>query len=67
MPKMDGFEVCRQLKQDARTSHTHIIMLTAQAQEATRAKSLAAGADEYLTKPFSPLTLLRKVSEALAG
>jgi CheY-like chemotaxis protein len=58
MPEIDGLEVCRRLRCDPRSSRTTIVMLTAAAQQDDIARGLAAGANEYLTKPFSPLTLL---------
>jgi len=64
MPKLSGLEVCRQLRGDAAFAHTRIVMLTAAGQEDDRARGMEAGADEYLTKPFSPLALLALV-EAL--
>jgi two-component system, OmpR family, phosphate regulon response regulator PhoB len=64
MPGLDGFEVCRQLRREPSLARTPIVMLTAAGQEADRARGRAAGADEYLTKPFSPLALLALV-EAL--
>jgi DNA-binding response OmpR family regulator len=64
MPRLDGFEVCRQLRMEPSLAHIPIVMLTAAGQEADRARGRAAGADEYLTKPFSPLALLALV-EAL--
>jgi two-component system phosphate regulon response regulator PhoB len=67
MPGLDGFEVCRRLRSDSRFSATKIIMLTASGQEADRARGIAAGADEYLTKPFSPLALLNLVHSLLPG
>jgi CheY-like chemotaxis protein len=66
MPRLDGLEVCRQLKADPHTSGIVVVMLTAQAQERDRDRGLAAGANEYFTKPFSPLALLRMV-ESLRG
>lgn len=65
MPKLDGFEVCRRLRQDSRFGRTKIVMLTASGQERDRARGRAAGADEYLTKPFSPLSLLSLVQTLL--
>lgn len=53
---MDGFEVCRQLKSDPRTSHAKIVMLTT--QPGHRERGLEAGADAYVTMPFSPRELL---------
>jgi two-component system phosphate regulon response regulator PhoB len=61
MPRLDGLEVCRRLKRDPHTREIVVVMLTAQAQE--RDRGMAAGADEYFTKPFSPLALLRMVEE----
>ena len=64
MPKLNGLEVCRQLRADVAFAHTRIVMLTAAGQEADHTRGREAGADEYLTKPFSPLALLALV-EAL--
>ncbi|HEX9342236.1 MAG TPA: response regulator, partial [Actinomycetota bacterium] len=61
MPRLDGLEVCRRLKAGPETSDIVIVMLTAQAQERDRDHGLAAGADDYFTKPFSPLALLNMV------
>jgi two-component system, OmpR family, alkaline phosphatase synthesis response regulator PhoP len=58
LPKMDGFEVCRQIKNDPELRDTYIILLTAKGQDEDRQKGLAAGADEYLTKPYSPKEML---------
>ena len=64
MPRLDGLEVCRELRREPAFARAPIILLTAAGQEADRARGLGAGADEYLTKPFSPLALLALV-EAL--
>ena len=61
MPRLDGLEVCRRLRQAPECAHTRIVMLSAAGQARDRARGLAAGADEYLTKPFSPLRLLALV------
>jgi len=61
MPKLDGLTVCRAIKSDPATSGTVVVMLTAQAQDRDRDQGLAAGADDYFTKPFSPLALLNMV------
>jgi two-component system phosphate regulon response regulator PhoB len=63
MPKVDGFEACRLLKDDPATSDIVVVMLTARAQESDRERGRGAGADEYFTKPFSPVALLRLVEE----
>ena len=65
MPIMDGFQVCQALKNDPKTAHVKVIMLTAMAQEADLGKAIAAGADRYITKPFSPTKLLDAVEEIL--
>jgi CheY-like chemotaxis protein len=61
MPRIDGIDACRQLRADSATSATTIVMLTAADGDAIEREAVAAGADLYLTKPFSPLDLLRLV------
>jgi CheY-like chemotaxis protein len=58
MPRLDGLEVCRALKADPATAHIKILILTGNGSEADRQEALAAGADGYLAKPFSPIALL---------
>ena len=58
LPDMSGLDVCAQLRREPRFASTKIVMLTAAAQADDVARGLAAGADHYLTKPFSPLRLL---------
>ncbi|MBI2320918.1 MAG: response regulator [Chloroflexi bacterium] len=65
MPGLTGVAVCRELKADPETRDTIVVMLTSRSQEADLAEGRAAGADEYLTKPFSPLRLLRLVESVL--
>src|SRR5829696_2306358 len=65
MPKIDGFEVCRQLKTSADTAHMAVVMLTAMRDEESRIKGNLAGADEYFVKPFSPLALVSRLQEFL--
>jgi len=65
MPRLDGLELCRQLRREPDFARTPIIMLTAAGQQADRSSGLSAGADEYLTKPFSPLALLALVEALL--
>lgn len=65
MPKMDGFDVARTIKADPALSGTTVIMLTARGQAVDREEGIAAGADEYLTKPFDPDDLLRRARAAL--
>lgn len=66
MPGPSGFEVCRAIKGDPQLEETKVIMLTAKAQEADISEGNAAGADDYFTKPFSPVALMRKVDEIFA-
>jgi len=66
LPKMDGFEVCRQIKADTELCKTYIIMLTAKGQDLDRQKGLAVGANEYLTKPFSPKELIKHLQSLLS-
>jgi two-component system, OmpR family, phosphate regulon response regulator PhoB len=61
MPRLSGLEVCRRLRRSPECAQMRIVMLSAAAQAEDRARGLAAGADEYLTKPFSPLALLTLV------
>lgn len=65
MPRMDGFEVCRHLKSDPKTSGIAIIMLTALAQNADKDKAREVGANGYFAKPFSPTALIKKLEEVL--
>jgi two-component system, OmpR family, phosphate regulon response regulator PhoB len=65
MPGRSGLEVCRELRADDRTCEATIVMITARAQEADRQAGLEAGADQYLTKPFSPLQLLDTLRDVL--
>ncbi|MEA2193757.1 MAG: two-component system, chemotaxis family, chemotaxis protein CheY [Solirubrobacteraceae bacterium] len=63
MPRMDGIEACRQMRLEASMARSKIVMLTASADDSARSRAEAAGADRFLTKPFSPLDLLRLVDE----
>ncbi len=60
-----GIEVCRRLRRDKATAHVPIIMLTARETEDDRIRGLETGADDYLTKPFSPRELLARVAAVL--
>ena len=61
LPKMPGLEVCKALKSDGATRHIPIIMLTAKAEEIDRIVGLEFGADDYVTKPFSPREMVLRV------
>jgi DNA-binding response OmpR family regulator len=66
MPGMSGLEVCRELRKDPATANIPVILLTALAQEADIAAGFAAGADDYIVKPFSPRELARRVTAVLS-
>lgn len=66
MPKMNGFEVCQAIKQDADIQDTYIIMLTAKGQEFDQQRGYEVGANLYMTKPFDPDEVLEKATEILA-
>lgn len=63
MPKMNGLEVCQWIRQDPQLRDIHVIILTAKGQEADREKGLQIGADEYMTKPFSPSMVVKRIRE----
>lgn len=65
LPEVDGFEICRILKQDPRTQHIPIIMLTGKSTEMDKVLGLEMGADDYVTKPFSPRELLARIKAIL--
>lgn len=66
MPEKDGYEVCETLKNDERTSHIPIVMLTAKAEEADRIAGLRKGADAYLMKPFNKEELFVRLEKLVA-
>jgi two-component system chemotaxis response regulator CheY len=61
MPRVNGIEACRRLRSDPATASATIVMLTGDSDDAAERSAHAAGADLFLTKPFSPLHLLRLV------
>jgi len=65
LPDLDGFDVCRMMKNDEKHSAIPVIMLTAKGQESDKVKGLELGADDYLTKPFSPRELTARVKAVL--
>jgi DNA-binding response OmpR family regulator len=66
MPGQDGFTVCGTLKRDDRFSHIPVILLSARGQENDRERGLSLGAADFMTKPYSPQELLRRVREILS-
>ena len=65
LPGMSGLEVCKALKSDSATKHIPIVMLTAKADEVDRILGFELGADDYMTKPFSPRELTLRVQSVL--
>lgn len=65
LPGLDGLEICRLLKADPTTSHTPIVMMTAKGEESDVVTGLELGADDYITKPFSPKVLVARLRAVL--
>jgi two-component system alkaline phosphatase synthesis response regulator PhoP len=66
LPGLDGLEVCKELKLERKTAAIPVIMLTAKAQESDKVVGLELGADDYVTKPFSPRELIARVRAVLS-
>ena len=67
LPAVDGLGVCKILKGDPQTQHIPIVMVTAKTEEADVVSGLELGADDYITKPFSPRVLLARIRAVLAA
>mgnify|MGYP005840030857 FL=1 len=65
MPEMNGYEVCRIIKNDPELKKTYVIMLTAKGQIVEQERGKEVGADEYIVKPFSPMEILTKIKNIL--
>jgi CheY-like chemotaxis protein len=65
MPEMDGYELCKRIREKEKCKETPVVFLTAKSRDEDRAKGLEAGANLYLSKPISPDKLLGIVSDAL--
>ncbi len=66
MPGLSGLDVCRELRQDPVSADVPVLLLTAKVQDGDLAEGFAAGADDYVTKPFSPRELVTRVEAVLA-
>jgi len=67
MPKLDGYLVCEALRANDAWKHIRVLMLTAKGRDIEREKGLAAGADDYITKPFATQDVVAKVKGLLGG
>jgi phosphate regulon transcriptional regulator PhoB len=65
LPGIQGLELCRILRQNQKTEHIPIIMITAKGEETDKIRGLETGADDYITKPFSPKELIARVNAVL--
>jgi len=65
MPKKNGYDVCREVKSDPALRDIYVLISTAKGQEADLEQGLAQGADEFITKPFSPMMIAARVKELL--
>ncbi|MCS6993234.1 MAG: response regulator [Anaerolineales bacterium] len=66
MPKLTGYEACKRIKAEPELAHTPVIFLSAKGQDSEIEQGLAAGAEEYLLKPFAPDQLVERVKNVLA-
>lgn len=67
MPKMDGYETCKALKEDPDTSAIPVILLSAKGRNSDQQAGYDVGAEDYITKPFSPRKLVDRINEMLHG
>ncbi|NOZ56202.1 MAG: response regulator [Calditrichaeota bacterium] len=67
MPKKNGYEVCTEIRNHPELQHVPIILITAKGQKADLERGLQAGANEYMTKPFSPTQVVARVKEVLGA
>jgi two-component system alkaline phosphatase synthesis response regulator PhoP len=65
LPKLNGWEVCRRLKEDDMTKDIMVVILSARSQDDDKLRGFDAGADDYMTKPFSPRELVARVNRIL--
>ncbi len=67
MPKLNGFATCQRIKSDDELKSCYVIILTAKGQESDKERGFEAGADDFLTKPFSPREVIEKVKGVLGS
>ncbi len=67
MPEVNGYDVCRTIKNDPDLKRTYVIMLTAKGQVAEQERGREVGADEYIVKPFSPMEILTKIKNIFSN
>ena len=67
MPKKSGYEVVQEVRKDPELKDTHMVLLTAKGQDSDRDEGLRAGANDFMTKPFSPSKILEKAKELLGN
>lgn len=67
MPRMTGYEACRQIRANPMTTHIPVILLSAKGQKAEIEEGLAAGATDYMLKPYAPVSLITRVKELLGS
>ena len=65
MPKLDGYETCKRLKADAQTKDVPVILLSAKGRNVDQKVGFEVGADDYITKPFSPRKLVERINAIL--
>ncbi len=65
MPRLNGYEVCKKIREDTTLKHTKVVMVTAKDQQKDETKGLDTGADDYIMKPFEPAELLHVVNQVL--
>jgi len=65
MPKLDGYEVCKSIKSNAATQHIPVILLSAKGRNVDQKMGFDVGADDYITKPFSPRKLVERINQLL--
>lgn len=66
LPGRDGYDICREIKNDPELKSTHVVLLTAKGQESDKERAYDVGADDYVTKPFSPSRVVELAKAVLS-